>query len=243
MKTERVWAHEIVSRLLSDQDQLFRVVQIESDFTVSSCIGQDDVDNWAVSGLFNFLDVKAEQWLAGLEGLIAFDKDFKAFAFHIDGVDADVDQNLTAIIGNKTDGMAGWSDHHDLSLKWSSDQTGFRDDAAGFAHQAGREGWIWNFAFIDSFTCADIDEFAWTTCGAGWVFDWCRGLAGSTWCGNFFVLVSPDFLENYDRNCGNNDIDSQRNDDVVEVLHGSIPDIHHNRWKSGRASGKAVSMR
>lgn len=109
------------------------VLKIQSDTLVGRCIGQNDIDDGTVAGFFNGFDVKPQKRFTGSNGLIFADQGFKSLAFHVDGIDADVDENFFSIAAFQPDGMSGWGNHHDGSIEGSDDFTLFRHNAEGFS--------------------------------------------------------------------------------------------------------------
>lgn len=88
------------------------------------------------------LPVEAHQRRAGGDVIALGHEELEALAAHVDGVDADVDEDLQAIVQLQAHGVAGREGHHDLAVCRCDDGVAVGVDRGALAHLAGGEGGV-----------------------------------------------------------------------------------------------------
>ena len=127
-------------------------VSPDFDIFVVIGVGEKDADHVGVSGLCNLLFTEAEDRLPLLYLVVFLYERCEAVAVHLNGVDADVDEDLLIILTGDANCMFCLSDRRDCAVVRSKDDVGIRFDADARAEGSRCKGCIRNFRVRNNLT-------------------------------------------------------------------------------------------
>ena len=124
---------DLCDALLTRGDVLLRT---ELQGWVLIAVGAYHNHDGVITGFVHLIEIDTGEEIAFLYNISLLDKDLESITFHVDGIDADVDQDLHACVKAQADGMASiLHDHHDFTRCGGGDVSVLRLYGAAVTHR------------------------------------------------------------------------------------------------------------